>query len=101
MRGLVTAAALAALAGACTGCQDYLARRDTLTAGSGEAVQANAALHVIDPWPRHSRSVDPYTDGDRLQRGVERYRNPVSGPNAAAPGPAGASSAPAPSAPLQ
>lgn len=62
-----------------TGCQDYLARRDTLTLGSGEAVQTNIAQHVIDPWPPRSNSVDPYTDGERLVHGIERYRNPTTG----------------------
>lgn len=63
----------------CGGCQDYLARRDTLTLGSGEAVHANIAKHVIDPWPPGSNTVDPYTDGERLAHGIERYRNPSFG----------------------
>ena len=63
-----------------SGCQDYLARRDSISAGSGEAVQANIAKHTIDPWSVHSRRVDPYTDGDRIAQAVQRYRNPVSGP---------------------
>lgn len=82
---------------ACTACQDYyLARRDTLTLGSGEAVQANAAMHVIDPWPAHAMRTDPDTDGARAARAIERYRNPVSGPGIGIlpPIPIGASGAP-------
>lgn len=63
----------------CSGCQDYVARRDTLTLGSGDAVQANIAKQVIDPWPPESNTVDPYTDGERLAHGIERYRNPSTG----------------------
>ena len=63
-----------ALAG--TGCTDYLARRDTMTLESGEAVQANIATHVIDPWPANARRINRDMDGERLQHGIERYRNP-------------------------
>lgn len=81
MRRLLDAAVLAALALACCACTDYVARRDTLTLGSGEAVHANMAQHVIDPWPRHAMSVDPYTDGERMAHAAERYRNPTTGSN--------------------
>lgn len=94
------------LAGAslgCAACQEtYLARRDTLTLGTGEAVQANAAMHVIDPWPPHAMRVDPDTDGARAQRAIERYRNPVSGPGIGIlpPIPVGASGVPSTPVPL-
>lgn len=58
------------------GCQDYLARRDTLTIGSGEAVHTNAAMQVIDPWPAHARAMESIVNGERLQHAMERYRNP-------------------------
>jgi len=64
---------------ACASCTEYLARRDTLSAGSGDAVQANIAKHVIDPWPRVSQRDDTEMNGERLQRAIERYRNPSSG----------------------
>lgn len=96
MRRIVEASVLAALALGCGGCTDYLARRDTLSVGTGEAVAADAALHTIDPWPRHAMRVDPDTDGQRMQRAVERYRNPVSGPNVSVlpPVPVGAPNVP-------
>ena len=84
LQRLGRAAALGAVLLGAAGCQDrYLARRDTLTLGSGEAVHANMAKQVIDPWPPRSRSVDPETDGERAAHAVERYRNPSSGPNVA------------------
>lgn len=92
---LLLAAALCAVA---AGCQDpYLARRDTLTLGSGEAVQANIAKHVIDPWPVHAQQFDRDASGERAQHAVERYRNPSSGPGAASalpPVPVGPANAP-------
>ena len=100
MRRIVELSVLASLALGCSGCNDYLARRDTLTVGTGEAVAANAAMHTIDPWPRHAMQVDPYTDGQRMQRAVERYRNPVNGQNVAVlpPVPVGAPNVPSISA---
>ena len=94
--------ALVGTAVACTACQDYyLARRDTLTLGSGEAMQANAAMHVIDPWPAHAMRTDPDADGARAARAIERYRNPVSGSAVGIlpPIPIGASGAPSTSIP--
>ncbi|WP_375461848.1 hypothetical protein [uncultured Enterovirga sp.] len=74
---------------ACASCTEYLARRDTLSAGSGDAVQANIAKHVIDPWPRVAQRDDTEMDGERLRHAVERYRNPSSG-GASSSAPAGA-----------
>lgn len=68
----------------CGACAPYLDRSDTLTEGSGEAVQANIAIHVIDPWPAAASRIDRQTNGERVQRAMERYRNPQTG--AAAPG---------------
>lgn len=77
-RSLLTGAVLvAALGGA--GCTDYLARRDTLTLGTGEASQANMAVHVIDPSPPGSNRIVSDFNGERLQHGIERYRNPQAG----------------------
>ena len=63
----------------CAGCNDYLSRRDTATLETGEAVQTNSAIHVIDPSPPASGRIVNNTDGERLQRGIERYRNPQAG----------------------
>ena len=73
------------------GCTDYLARRDSLGFGAGNAVQTNLAVHVIDPWPRNAQSTNATTNGERLARAVERYRNPqtnsaAAGQTAATPG---------------
>lgn len=89
-------AGVAGLAMACGGCNDYLARRDTASAGSGDAVQANMVVHVIDPWSRPSRRIDHSMDGERLAHAMERYRNPTTATFGGAPAgaPLGAPSAP-------
>jgi len=83
------------------GCSDYyLERRDTIFLGAGEAVQTNIITHQINPWPAHARQTRGATDGERLQRAVERYRNPRSGADAAgAQAGAAAASTAAPRAP--
>jgi hypothetical protein len=77
-------------------CSEYLDRRDTILLGAGDAVQSNIVVHTIDPWPAAARRVFEPTNGDRLVRAVERYRNTQSGATgtAAAPPQAGAAAAP-------
>jgi hypothetical protein len=36
-----------------SGCADHMNHRDTVTLGSGNAVEANTAVHVSSPWPPH------------------------------------------------
>lgn len=89
--------------GALAGCQDpYLARRDTLTIASGDAVHANIAKQVIDPWPAHAQQIEPTMNGERAQHAMERYRNPGAGPGAGflPPVPVGANNAPPAAAPV-
>lgn len=57
------------------GCSDvYFDRRDTVTFGAGDAVESNKVAHIIDPWPRAAGNRRLETDGERMQRAVERYR---------------------------
>ncbi|KPN62122.1 hypothetical protein K3X44_07850 [Aliiroseovarius crassostreae] len=39
------------VAGLLTGCADYLNNRDTVSAATGNAMDANTAIHVVSPWP--------------------------------------------------
>jgi hypothetical protein len=32
-------------------CGDYMNRRDTVSARAGDAMEANAAVHEVSPWP--------------------------------------------------
>jgi hypothetical protein len=69
-------AALALVAGVVLGgCSDlYYDRRETIALGAGDAVAGNAAIHTVDPWPRHSRNTNVAFDGERMQSAVDRYR---------------------------
>jgi hypothetical protein len=63
-----------ALAG-CSGL--YMDRRDTVALDAGDAIAANEAAQMYDPWPAHSRDVNYPVNGQRMQTAVERYRTGV------------------------
>ena len=57
------------------GCSDiYYDRRESVTFGVGDAVESNKVTNIIDPWPRAAGDRRLETDGQRMQRAVERYR---------------------------
>lgn len=66
------AAALAGIA-ALGGCHDaYIARRDGVTFQAGDAVAANKAIHIIDPWPASARSARLPASGTQAVSAIER-----------------------------
>ncbi|HEY7383648.1 MAG TPA: pilus assembly protein [Beijerinckiaceae bacterium] len=69
-----------------SGCQDYLARRDTIAFHAGEAAAYNKAIHVVDPWPAASARTDIDFNGRRIVNAIERYEapHPLNGSGAAA-----------------
>jgi len=69
--------ALAALlaAAALAGCSDiYYDRRETILSGGPDAVAANQAAQMVDPWPRASADKNFSFNGERIALGMERYR---------------------------
>lgn len=52
----------------------YLARRDTIALGAGDAKDSNSAIHTIDPWPSYSRNDRLKFDGQRMWLGITRYQ---------------------------
>lgn len=64
------------------GCNDYLERRQGISPVAGDAVRANIATHVIDPWPRSAKNRDLVFGAERLVEIIERSKAP---PPAAAP----------------
>src|ERR1700716_4078333 len=80
--GLVS---LAATLGGCWGggydnpVAEYLRRSDTITRGPGNAKDVNAAIHVIDPWPRNVQDRRIRGDGARMVGAVQRYQRPQAG----------------------
>jgi hypothetical protein len=74
-RLLAAGAAIAALGTALGGCSDlYFDRRDQIALGAGDAIAANEAQQVIDPWPPHSGNPNIAFNGQRMQAAIERYR---------------------------
>src|SRR5215831_18272006 len=65
---------LAGAGGASASDDEYLARRDSITPGAGNAVAHNRAVHTIDPWPRHVGNDRINVDGRRIQLGMRRYQ---------------------------
>jgi hypothetical protein len=60
-------------------CDRYVDRRDQVTFGSGDAVAANRAMHIIDPWPRASQSVEQGISGEQAEGAMEKFRRRASG----------------------
>ena len=92
----LAALTLALCLGACSG---YLDHNDTVSASAGDAVDANAAIHTIDPWPPASERVDILTDGQRIMPSKKVAVTPpadmaATAAPSAAPPPAPDSSAP-------
>jgi hypothetical protein len=79
-RAVITAALLGALL---AGCSDiYYDRRETIALGADDAVAANMAESVVDPWPPMSNNRNIAFNGARIQRAVECYRaNRVTAPS--------------------
>lgn len=59
---------------ACRETNPYLARRNTIRLGAGDAMAHNRAVHTIDPWPVYSKDTDLPADGKRMMVGIERYQ---------------------------
>jgi hypothetical protein len=65
---------LAAIAAGAAGCEQYRARRDTVSFEGGNAVAHNIAVQTVDPWPTNVRDDRIAIDGDREVIAVERYK---------------------------
>jgi hypothetical protein len=91
--------ALTAVAATAAGCwpygnegAQYFHRTDTITTSAGNAKDTNAAVHVIDPWPRQVGNRRIPANGDRMVGAMQRYQGKQTG---RAQTPAGASAGPA------
>ena len=71
-RAIAAATLLGAVLGGCS--ENYLARRDTISLVSGEAMAANRVTHMIDPWPPASGRRDIAYNGEKAATASERYR---------------------------
>ena len=72
-------------------CSQYVDRKDTVAFSAGKAVETNMVTHVIDPWPPHAWNTRMASNGERMQKAVERHRqNRVTDPGCARPSAQGA-----------
>ncbi|OAP37678.1 pilus assembly protein [Sinorhizobium glycinis] len=63
-----------AAAGLLSGCADYLNHRDSITFGVGNAVEANKAIHIQDPFPRAAYNTQIASDGKVMHRVIRTYQ---------------------------
>ena len=70
LRGLALTTALAALAG----CSEYLERQNNVSLVGGNAVRADVAVQMVDPWPPASANREIAYDGNKMETAVDRYR---------------------------
>jgi hypothetical protein len=57
------------------GCSEYVRRSEFISPYSGDAVNGNKVVQMVDPWPRASaRHVIAY-DGRDMRRAVQRYHS--------------------------
>ena len=66
----------AAAVGAClilSGCADYLANRDSVTLGLGDAPQGNIGIQAINPFPPEASNTHIDGDGPAVARAHQRY----------------------------
>jgi hypothetical protein len=76
VRASAAVIAIAAFGMTIGGCsQLYLDRRDSLALSAGDAIAANEAVQVIDPWPPRSANTNLVFNGQRMQAAAERYRS--------------------------
>ena len=80
-RHLLSVLSLAVLSGCAAGppfddpFQQYVQRSDHITLSAGNAKEANAAIQIIDPWPRYVYNTRIQGDGQRMAEAVERYED--------------------------
>jgi hypothetical protein len=81
--------------GLCTlaACQEvkyeYFQRHDSISYQAGDAVAANQAIHMIDPWPDYAVDTRIPTSGRRVARAIENYEAGPKDPSASAAAPGG------------
>ena len=66
------------------GCAEHLSRREAVSDHAGDAKSANAAIHMIDPWPPGSEDTRIGMDGVKAQQAIERYHRPPAPPRTGA-----------------
>lgn len=59
-----------------SGCADYMSHRDTVTFGAGNAMEANMAIHTVNPFPPRAYNTNMERDGKSVANAQNRYLTP-------------------------
>jgi hypothetical protein len=66
-------------------CDNYMDRRDSVSFGAGDAVAANKAMQIIDPWPQSARTIQHGVSGEQAEAIMEKFRKANRGEQSASP----------------
>ncbi len=76
-RPIGTAAAIALMAVLLPACTyDHWAATDRIAPEAGDAIAVNKSQQTIDPMPKSAKRTALKHDSDRLNKAIERYKNP-------------------------
>jgi len=104
-RAIAGAVAAFGVAAWLAGCSDiYLDRREPIALSGGDAIAANEATQMVDPWPPSAGNKNIAFNGQKMQVAVERYRTgrvipPINATTSVIEGPAAEGAAAAPALP--
>src|SRR5271154_1547353 len=74
LAGVLTVIGIGSWLAGCSNADMYLARRDSIALGAGDAIAGNAVTQIVDPWPPSSGDKNIAFNGQKMQTAVERYR---------------------------
>jgi hypothetical protein len=63
----------------------YADRRDQVSFGSGDAIAANKAIQIIDPWPRAANTIEHGMSGEQAEAAMRKMRKRTFGEDAPTP----------------
>ena len=58
---------------------DWFERRDTVTLQAGDAVEANKAIQMADPWPPYVANRNIPNSGIKMDQAIDRYHGDAGG----------------------
>ncbi len=76
IKRLISVSAVLGFTVVISGCNQSLARRDSISSSFGNALAANTALQTVDPWSRRVENTHIHTDGTNASNAIESYRTP-------------------------
>lgn len=72
-----------------SGCSEYIDRREGISIAGGDAVRANIAVHVIDPWAAGAHKRSTMIDSERQTARARTFNAGIAAPAGGGNGAAG------------